>query len=195
MSEVPSDLQSLTVEELVAGLNERSGDEASDYFTELVRRFEPLLRHAWHRKAFSTEYRDYAQDVFLSLYRFLPQLRSPKAFPGYFRRIALSVAADHARKDTRERGLAAPEIEEEVGRFDESLVAPIFIRSYLEHLPHREKNVISLCYLKEQKIGDIARELGISYNAVNSIKTRGIKRLRELILSDAKTLDNSGKNI
>lgn len=193
MSEATSELQALTVEQLVSGLSEKSRDEASDYFAELVRRFEPLLRHAWHRGAFSTEYGEYAQDVFVSLFRFLPHLRSPKAFPGYFRRIALSVAADHARKDTRLQEREASEVEDKVGGLDESLFMPIFIRSYLEHLPHREKNVIALCYLEEQNIGDIAREMGLTYNAVNSIKTRGIKRLRELLLSDTKTLDGSSK--
>lgn len=200
MSEVPSELQSLTIEQLVSEFKEKRRNgapdyETSDYFAELVRRFEPLLRRAWHRGAFSTEYREYAQDVFLSLFRSLPHLRSPESFPGYFRRIALSVAADHARKNTRLREEPAPAIENAVGRLDESLFTPIFIRSYLEHLPHREKSVISLCYLEDKNIGDVARDLGLTYSAVNSIKARGIKRLREMLLSDRKAVENAGKNI
>jgi RNA polymerase sigma-70 factor (ECF subfamily) len=193
MSEGAPEIQALTVEELVSGLDRKSRDEVSDCFTEIIRRFEPLLRRSWRRWAFSTEYPEYAQDVFLSLFRCLPHLRTPKAFPGYFRRVALSVAADHARKSIQLHVRSAAEIENIVSQVDESLFTPIFIRSYLEHLPTREKKVLTLLYLGGHKTNEIAKEMGLTVGAVYAIKARGIKRLREILGSDKKTLNGVGK--
>jgi len=193
MSEAVPEIQTLTVEELVSGLDRKSRDEVSDCFTEIIRRFEPLLRRSWRRWAFSTEYHEYVQDVFLSLFRYLPHLQTPKAFPGYFRRIALSVAADHARKSIQRRERNAAEIENIVSRVDESLLTPIFIRSYLEHLPTREKKVLTLLYLEELETHEVAKEMGLTVSAVYATKARGIKRLRELLGSDKKNLNGTGK--
>lgn len=188
MSEAVPEIQALTVKQLVSGLHERSRDEMSDYFTEIIRRFEPLLRRSWRRWAFSTEYPEYAQDVFLSLFRYLPYLRSPEAFPGYFRRVALSVAADHARKSTQLHMWNGAELENVVSKVDESLFTPIFIRSYLEHLPARERKVLTSLYLEGHEIREIAKEMELTTAAVQAIKARGIKRLREILGCDRKTL-------
>lgn len=176
------------MERLVEGLYDRPQREVSDYFEELIRRFEPLLRHAWRRGAFATEYNEYAQDVFLTLFGSLPRLRSPKAFPGYFRRVALSVAADHARKD---KGLPLndPKVEDVVNRFDDVLFTPMFVRSYLEHLPAREKEVLTLKYLQDYSIPEIAEQLGLTVGATRSIKSRGLKRLRDILIGDTQALE------
>ena len=193
MSEAVPEIQALTVEQLVSGLNGKSREEVSDYFNEIIRRFEPLLRRSWQRGALSSEYREYTQDVFLSLFRYLPHLRSPKAFPGYFRRVALSVAADHARKCTQFREQISEEIENIVSQVDESLFTPIFIRSYLEHLPTRERKVLMLLYLEGHEPSEVSEEMGISTGAVYSIKARALRRLREMLSSDGKTLNGLTK--
>jgi len=193
MSEAVPEVQALTVEQLVSGLRDKSQDELSDYFAEIIRRFEPLLRRSWRRSAFSTEYPEYAQDVFLSLFRCLPYLRCAKAFPGYFRRVALSVAADHARKSTQLHVRSAMDVENLVSRVDESLFTAIFIRSYLEHLPTREKKVLNSLYLEGHEAGEIAKEMGLTVGAVHSIKARGIKRLREILNSDGKNINGAAE--
>jgi RNA polymerase sigma-70 factor (ECF subfamily) len=177
------------VEQLVIGLREGLPHEVSDYFEELTSRFEPLLRRSWHKGAFSSEYIEYAQDVFLMLYRRLPQLRSPKAFPGYFRKVALSVAANHARKSRLLLQATAKEIESVVDRMDEDLFMTIFVRSYLEHLPSPERVVLNLRFLKGLGTAEIATELGQTPKAVRSIKDRGINRLRDILLGEAQILE------
>jgi RNA polymerase sigma-70 factor (ECF subfamily) len=171
--------------------------EVSDYFEELTSRFEPLLRRSWRQGAFGSEYIEYVQDVFLILYRRLPQLRSPKAFPGYFRKVALSVAADHARKAKAKALLpvsTTEEIENAVDRMDEALFTAIFVRSYLEHLPHPEKIVLTLKYVEGLPINEIARELGQTPRAVRSVKARGLRRLRDILLSEAQSLEKKDKD-
>lgn len=189
------ELQTLSVEQLVSGLSKEMPDgESSDYCEELIHRFEPLLRHAWHRGAFSTEYQEYVQDVFLSLFRWLPQLRSPKAFPGYFRRIALSVAAAHARKSAQSQAGTTVEIENKIYELDEALSTPIFIKSYLDRLPFQEKTVLTLIYLNDFKINEIAEAVNLTPAEVRSLKHRGLKRLREILVKDTKALKSQEKN-
>jgi len=198
------ELHSLTVEQLVSGLNEKTPDDEasdcreglmhrSDYCEELITRFEPLLRHAWRRGAFATEYQEYVQDVFLSLFRWLPQLRSPQAFPGFFRRIALSVAAEHARKSTRAQKRKDQEIDDQIYQLDETISIPIFIKSYLERLPHRERTVLTLNYLNDFDINEIARTMNLTDSEVRSLKHRGIKRLRDMLRIDTEILSNTEK--
>jgi RNA polymerase sigma factor (sigma-70 family) len=131
--------------------------------------------------------------VFLSLFRWLPNLRSTQAFPGYLRRIALSVAAAHARDSARPKNQSTQKIEEQVYRLDEAISTPIFIKSYLERLPPREKTVITLWYLNGLKVNEIAEMLKITPAGVSSIKRRGMNRLREMLYSDTETLKNLKK--
>ncbi|HEX8720969.1 MAG TPA: sigma-70 family RNA polymerase sigma factor [Pyrinomonadaceae bacterium] len=189
------EVQSLTVEQLVSGLSDknRPPDEASDYCEEIIHRFEPLLRKAWHRGAFNIEYPEYVQDVFLSLFRWLPQLRSPKAFPGYFRRVALSVAAAHARKSAHSLPRTTLEFHDQVYQIDEALSTPIYIKAYLERLPPREGKVLTMLYINDFEIKEIAKEMNLTDTEVRYLKSRALKRLREILGEDTKTLKNPAK--
>ena len=190
-SDTSLDFRKLTTEELVVGIREGSKEQASACFEELIRRFEPLLRRAWWRVLPSLDYEDYAQDVLLSAFRSIGQLRNPKAFPGYFRRIALTVAVDHVRKNISHDSHDSGRVEFLVDGIDEALFNGLFVRSYLEHLPKRERQVLDLAYLQELSIPEIARELNLSYQAVRSLKSRAINRLREMLLRDADNIDLS----
>lgn len=192
ISDTRSDLRLLTVEQLVKGLRDGPPQEVSDYFEELASRFEPLLRRSWRHGAFSSEYAEYVQDVFLILFRRLPELRSPKAFPGYFRKVALSVAVAHARKSKVLLPQANEDIEDAVDRMDEALFTAIFVRSYLEHLPSSEKVVLTLKYIEGLRVNEIAREMKQTPQAVRSIKARGLRRLRDILLSEAQILEKKG---
>ena len=193
-TEDESNIKLLTVEQLVSQLRASSKADSSLYCKELIRRFEPLLRWAWRRGAFTAEYQDFVQDVFLRLFRGLPHLLNPKAFPGYFRQVALSVAADHSRKQFATPTDSAGNIEEVVENFDEQILTRVFIRSYLEHLPPREREVIELDFLQELSVKEIGERLGFTPGGVRSIKSRALRRLRNLLTADAKALEKTGKN-
>ena len=187
MSNKISELKLLTIEELILRLKEAPIEAASLYCEELINRFEPLLRRAWQRDI-GGEYQDFVQDVFVRLFAGLPQLRNPKAFPGYLRSIVLSVASHRWRSKGRAPSRTAAEVERLVHGFDETLITRIFIRTYVERLPSRERDVIAMAYLEELSTSEIAHKLGIKTGAVRSLKGRALNRLRELFLEDAKDL-------
>ncbi len=186
-------VKALTLEQLVSHLLDEnvSAAEASAYFVELIQRFEPLLRRVWAKGGFSVSYEDYVQDVFVQLFARLPRLqRNPKAFPGYLRRIALSVAADHARKQRRSiEQVEAVDVAPQVARFEEEINTEIFVRYYLEHLSRREKEVMELIYLKDLPVAQIAKKFGITPGAVRTTKSRAIGKMRKLMLQEANDLD------
>ena len=184
-------LDILPVEKLVVLLQKALEPDRSAYVEELIRRFEPLLRRAWRRGGFHIEYQDFVQDVFVRLFKGLPSLRNPKAFPGFFRRVALSVAVSHARKE------AQPDTVEFVEKMviehlEEELVLGIFLRSYIEELPEREREVITLTFLKGLPNKTVAAKLNITASAVRATKTRGLNRLRAIFARDAEVLEKMG---
>ena len=183
-----AELKSLTTEELILQLRTAPLDEASPYCEELIVRFEPLLRRAWQRDP-GSDYQDFAQDVFVRLFAGLPQLRNAKAFPGYFRSVALSVAARHWRKQKLDVKKTDRDKETPFARTEDSLVTGIFVRSYLEHLPLRERQIIEMVFIEDRPMKEIAEALGLDTGTIRATKSRALKRLRRFILSDAKSLE------
>ncbi|HVG09854.1 MAG TPA: sigma-70 family RNA polymerase sigma factor [Thermoanaerobaculia bacterium] len=184
----------LPVEHLVAGLLRAGPQEASTYAAEIIQRFEPALRHAWRQGAFDLEYQDFVQDVFVRLFGSLRSLRNPKAFPGFLYQVARSVAASHARRSTGSKpepldlALGLPD------RFDERLLAGIFVRSYLEELPPREQEVAKMAFLEERTSEDIALELKLTPGAVRATKARAASRLRKILFKEAEALEREVKD-
>ena len=186
------ELKQLTTEDLILKLREASFDAASQYCEELIIRFEPLLRSAWQRDI-TGEYQDFVQDVFVRLFAGLPQLRNPKAFPGYFRTIVLSVASSRWRSRGRAPYQTDAEVENLVHGSDEDLITRILVRTYIERLPSRERDVIAMVYLQDLPTSEIAHKLSIKTGAVRALKSRALNRLRELFLSDAQVLDGTSE--
>jgi RNA polymerase sigma-70 factor (ECF subfamily) len=191
-----TDLQSQTVEQLVSSLRD-SPEESSAVFSEIIRRFEPLLRRAWWRRGglhVSYTYQDFIQEIFLRLFAGLPRLENVKAFPGYFHKVALSVAADYYRRQFATATVDIKEFEKVVTGLDHDILTGIFIRTYLERLSPREKEVINLEFYEGLSAREIAKQLGLKPGAVRMTKARALKRLRDLLAEDSKTLeDNSAK--
>jgi RNA polymerase sigma factor (sigma-70 family) len=186
-----TDLKALTPVELVALLEESSPEESSPYCVEIIRRFEPLLRFTWRKTTPFIEYEDFVQDVFVKLFSHLPNLKEPKAFPGYFRQIALSVAYDHIRK-YRSEPTISPEIialtqtKNLIVTVKEGLDAAIFLHSYLERLSPKESAIFSLEYFQGFSLKEIAALLKMEPGAVRAVKYRAMNRLREMIHKDAE---------
>ena len=172
----------------------RDGDDrdaSSRAAAEIVRRFQPLLRKywAWHRL---DEYRDFVQEVMVRLFAALPHLREPDAFPGLFRRVVIGTASDALRRK-RSTGIEAVDIDSEelTTEFDESLATAVIVRSYLELLPPREREVIYLLFFEDLDTTEVARDLNLSVGAVRMTKSRAVSRLRRVLLRSEK---NFGEN-
>jgi len=189
--QIEHDVQAMPVEQLVCELRGASPENSSIFFEEIVRRFEPLIRKAWRRSAHLSEYDDFAQDAFVRLFRGLPGLQNPKAFPGYFRSIVISVLLDNLRRGPWPFTDDIKATEQVTESVDKQILTGIFVRSYLEHLPPREKEVISLEYLGDYPTADIAIKLGLKPGAVRTVKARALKRLREMLIQNANILEEN----
>ncbi|WP_164684910.1 sigma factor-like helix-turn-helix DNA-binding protein [Brevibacillus reuszeri] len=53
-------------------------------------------------------------------------------------------------------------------------------------LTEKEKNILSLIYMKELKEGEIAMSLNISQQAVSKTKRRALQKIREMVRKDEK---------
>lgn len=200
------DLRSLTVEQLVSHLRDSPLDkdapsdaqDASPYVEEIIRRFEPLLRTAWRRVPQPYDYQDFLHDVFVKLFQGLRHLENSKAFPGYFRKVTLSVVADHYRKwfqlpKVEPRSSEGVEVEsrsleEVVESVDDTLQTAVLIRSYLEHLPPQEREVLYLEFFRETPTKEIGKILNLTPGAVRMVKSRALKKLRKVLADEAETL-------
>lgn len=192
-SEAKTNREELTIEQLVRGLKEAPDkSEASAYCEELIRRFEPLLRRAWRRVGAPDEYRDFVHDVFLRVFKNLPGLASPKAFPSYLRHTVLSVVVERVRKERRQAPLTDIEGLDEVNLItavDNDINTRILVRSYLELLPPQEGTVLALEFLEGWETSRIAKELDLKPGAVRTAKSRALRKLRKLLITDASMLE------
>lgn len=157
---------------------------ASRAAKEIARRFSPLIRSFWHAKRCG-EYEDFSQEVLTRLFVALPHLRDVDAFPGLLRQIVVTAAADYWRR-YRDPGVdVTEEVLEEIADpsadFSEELISKLFVLSYLEKLPAREREVLRLLYYDDLDPEEIANLLTISAGAVRTTKVRALTRLRELL--------------
>jgi len=184
-------LESLTIQQLVNGLRDAPRTQSSDYCRELIRRFEPLLRRYWCRVSNWAEYDDFLQETVLRLFRGLPHLNDPKAFPGYFRRVVISVATDFWRKHPPFQQANDQFFEKIESRTNEDILAGIFVRSYFEELAPREREILTLEFVDGFTPQEIAMRTGLTAGAVRMSKSRGLSKLRSFLLRDSRVL---GKN-
>lgn len=192
-----SDIQSLTVADLIVRLRDSAPDEASAYCEEVIRRFEPLLRGTWRRLSVTTEYQDFVQDVFVQLFKYLRGLEDPGAFPSYFRHTVISTAISTWRRsasritiselprNAAHEVISLDEIKEITTQIDEEILTKLLIRSYLERLPQREQTVLSLEFFAGLTLKEIAKVLEVSEGNTRLIKHRALKSIRQMIRNDA----------
>jgi len=183
-SEAPGALTGAPLGSLVELIRLSAEPAASHAAQEVSRRFLPLLRKFWHANNCG-EYDDFSQEVLTRLFAALPHLRVVEAFPGLFRQIVVTSAADFWRRQ-RPPG---PEVSQEEleslpdpsADFSEELVTKLLVRSYLELLPSREREVVELLYFADLDPAEVAQMLGIAPGAVRTTKVRAIGRLRDAI--------------
>jgi RNA polymerase sigma-70 factor (ECF subfamily) len=185
MSEVfddSADSSSLPLSRLLENLRDgTAGSKSSEAAQEILRRFHPLLRKYWRWQNVG-EYEDFLQEVMVRLFSALPHLRDPDAFPGLLRRIVLATSVDLLRqKSMRTVDIADINPNHFSVEFDESISTPLLIRSYLELLPPREREVLFLSYFADLSPKEVAQRLGLSAGAVRMTKSRALLRLRRLL--------------
>lgn len=183
-SERLAPLAELPLTSLLEELDKGSPGRTSAAAVELIRRFQPLIRKFWRLQQCG-DYEDFFQDVLLRTFSSLPHLRNHAAFPGFLRRIVVTTAADYWRRQSlHERHLLNVDVENIERAFDQDLATPLIVRSMLDRLPPREREVIALTYFEDMDSGEIARLMGLSAGAVRMTKSRAINKLRELLAAE-----------
>ena len=155
-----------------------AGDDQA--FTEIVRR-----RHARVRKFMYRLCRrpalgdDLAQQVFLSVWRSLSQLRSAAAFDGWLKRIMITTWLEEVRRDKLE--FAREPEEADLGRHRESTAERMDLDAALSRLAPQPRLCVVLAYEEGLSHPEIAELTGLPIGTVKSHISRGAARLRQLL--------------
>jgi RNA polymerase sigma-70 factor, ECF subfamily len=168
--------------ERVLVLRCQSGDEAA--FAELVERYSPRLRYFLRKLLGDTHVaEDALQDVWLDVFRAVPRLADPAAFPAWLYRIARDRAYRALRSLRRvPRSLVEGDLAEGVEN-DETFSAEDAARIHaaLDELPPEQREVLVLRFLEEMTYEDIARVVGCPAGTVRSRIHYGKRALRRAL--------------
>lgn len=173
-------LSGKSLQDLLAQLSQRDEVARSGAASELIRRFEPVVRKFWRRQRCG-DYADFVQDVMLRLFAALPNLRNAAAFPGFFRRIVSIAAADYWRRNPLESETADFHWESLALQSDQDITLPVVIGSLIDRLPATEAEVVRRSFLEDESSEEIALAMGMTAGAVRTAKSRAIKHLREIL--------------
>lgn len=133
-----------------------------------------------------------AQDVFLRVWQSAPRWRPGAArFSTWLYRVTLNLCTDRLRLRRPAGSDELPDIADDapsaasgLQRKDVSLAVGTAMRA----LPDRQREAIVLCYYQELDDSEAAQVLEISVDALESLLSRGRRKLRELLRQQAPDL-------
>jgi len=158
-----------------------SGDQSA--FTDLVRQHQGMvfgLAYNYLRVRALAE--ELAQEVFLQLYRYLPQIESSEHLVHWLRRVTCHRAIDYTRRLKREPQTPLDDLPEPAVEFRESdpLMAGA-LRRIVATLPEKPRMIITLRYQEDLEPAEIAELLEMPLNTVKSHLRRSLNILREKV--------------
>jgi RNA polymerase sigma-70 factor, ECF subfamily len=140
----------------------------------LVDRIDRCYRLAWSILANDADAADATQDAFVAVWRELPRLRDVRAFDGWLNRIVANAARMARRHRTRLREVSvAPDMQdsddaptwepESVARKTETdtVIERDSMGRAFERLRPAERAILSLHYVDERPVAEIARTLNV----------------------------------
>ena len=156
-----------------------SGDDSA--FEELVRRRQGGIRRLMGQLSGDWALADdFAQEAFLRAWRKLRMLKSPGAFGGWLRRIAVNVFLQHIRR----AGAAIQDSDEVVSYpvvHDGDSSIKMDLEKALARLKPGERLCIVLSYGERMSHGEICSATGLPLGTVKSHISRGSARLRQYL--------------
>jgi RNA polymerase sigma factor (sigma-70 family) len=155
-------------------------------FERLIRQYQGLCWHIVSRMVSNREdARDLCQEAFLRVYRYLHQYRSESPLRSWVAQIAYAVALRHLERKQIplvDGDLSSPFVEVsdgadlEAALGDENLIA--VLHAEIQTLPPLQRTVLTLYYLDEVPIVEIARITGIAPGTIKSHLFRSRAKLR-----------------
>lgn len=157
-------------------------------YGELVRRRQGAIRQLFRRLCRDPALADdLSQQTFLQAWRSIDTLKSPAAFGGWLRRLAINVWLQRARAERPRSGGSTAELDEateELARPMPMLNEQMDLDSALATLPHDVRLCITLAYAERMSHREICEATALPLGTVKSHITRGAARLRQ-VLGDA----------
>ncbi|HEY7862968.1 MAG TPA: sigma-70 family RNA polymerase sigma factor [Thermoanaerobaculia bacterium] len=157
----------------------RRGEEGA--FERLYARWAPVVQGLLLARAPRSAVDDLIQEVFLTVYRKLPSLRDPGAFPGWICTIARTRAADYHRREPATEEL--PETLEDAREPTEETVA---VFAALSSLPEAYRETLTLRLVEGLTGPEIAAATGLTPGSVRVNLHRGMQLLRAALTAAAK---------
>ncbi len=166
-------------------------------FERLVAIHEPAVRRLAHRllgwRESTGEVDDVVQDVFLAALKSLGKFRGEASISTWLMRVTINRCRTHRRKQLlRFRWLLSQKPPANAPAANERPAADEtseLVRTAVQKLPSRDREVIVLFYLEELPAAEIGKLLGISSGAVDVRLHRARAKLRQSldgVLSDDK---------
>ena len=154
----------------------------------LIARWHPRLgRLAWRLTGERDAAQDIVQDAWLAIVRGLRRLDDPARFRSWAYRIVTNKCADWTRRRvvqrsaTEELQAAAVSGSGSSSSDAESTDAVIRVRDALAKLPSEQRAVLSLHYLDEMGVAEIARTLDVPEGTVKSRLYHARSRLKQVL--------------
>jgi len=151
-------------------------------FSELVWRRQSWLRNLLRRLCRDPALADdLAQQVFLKAWRSLPQLKSPGAFGGWLRRLAINTWLAEVRAAAPAPVAYEPEALPAAAVFVPAAAEQLDLDRALAKLPDTERLCVVLAYNEGMSHGEISAATALPLGTVKSHVRRGAQRLRVLL--------------
>ena len=155
-------------------------------FRWLVDRYEQRLLYFIRRSvADADQALDVLQEVWMTVFRRIAALRAPEAFRVWLYRIARDKAIDHMRGDRRHKETVGESIDEatvdtaENSEGIERIENVELIHRLLNCLTPAHREIVTLRFLEQMVLDDIAAVVGCSIGTVKSRLHYAMRRLHE----------------
>lgn len=148
-------------------------------FAVLVERHQPAIRRFFLHQTMGDEMLsdDLAQETFIKLYYSIKQFKGLAHFSTYLYRIAYNVFQDHLRRNKATE--SRDSIPEEASTLHSD--TQMDINRAMQQLNPTERAVITLYYIDDHKVEDVASVLQIPVGTVKSHLSRGRNKLAEFL--------------
>lgn len=166
----------------------RTGDRLAQQ--QLVEHWQKRLQAYAYRLTGDIEMtRDVVQEAWISIFKGLPNLQDSATFPAWAYRIVTRRAADHIRRIQRQRRTsdafaAEPEPAENTAQAAEiaSDTRPLLLA--MNDLPLAQKTVVTLHYIEEFSIAEIAAVLEVPAGTIKTRLMHARRKLRSALEGD-----------
>ena len=180
--------------ELVAGVAAGEPRAARVLVDRHLQRMVNVARRVLGNQADAEEV---AQEVFLRAWKQAPKWKPGGAkFETWMTRVALNLCYDRLRKKREITGDNIPELADDAADPNEALQQKELagrVNEALQRLPDRQRTAIVLCHTHGYSNIEAAEAMEISVEAIESLLSRGRRKLKELLRSEVDEWIGTGQ--